>query len=64
MFISHFNLQLKVFITIVPIAEILKKKMTGDVLVVVLTIFKQRAFRKLVAVCPCGTVPHRTQSQF
>lgn len=38
--------------------------MTGDVLVVVLTIFKQRAFRKLVAVCPCGTVPHRTQSQF
>lgn len=26
MFISHFNLQLKVFITIVPIAEILKKK--------------------------------------
>lgn len=25
MFISHFNLQLKVFITIVPITEILKK---------------------------------------
>ena len=63
MFISRFNLQLKVFIIIVPFTEILKK-LTGDVLVAVSTIFKQRAFRKLVAVCPCGTAPHRTQSQF